>query len=482
MKKRIAAFLVVLFTLISFSACENVEYPSESSASGEYSTYYDQLREELPDITENGEIPEEKTFYIITDDGSVFTRDESSAGTINDAVRRRDEFLREKYGANIRVRTEKANKIVDELRAANASGTEFCDMLSISAKDTVNLYLEGLLCDMNSLPDFNPENEYFNENNATSLALNSEFYILADPSTRYFNEIYTMFFNRDLVLASGCENPETLAAQGKWTWDKFSEIEKTVAAEVVNKEIAELATDVFGFSAYYSANNYGQVMYVSCGMPMITNTYKNEIDFSLEVDKAVEIGKYLFRINDSKARLPYEGDIASNAFKNGRLAFFTNKLGYIGALRDGTKKGSEFGLLPMPKYNEQQEGYHCLVDPAARVISVPKTVVYKEADHKRFVGAVISGMCAVSGKTVKEAFLSDTIIKSLNDNEEAVMLKIVVESATFDFCTVYGSKITTVHNATVNAINEYIDVGSDMRNTILRNIDALRNSAKTNFR
>ena len=125
MKKRIAAFLIVLFTLISFSACENVEYPSESSASGEYSTYYDQLREELPNITENGEIPEEKTFYIITDDGSVFTRDESSAGTINDAVRRRDDFLREKYGANIRVRTEKTNKIVDELRAANASGTEF---------------------------------------------------------------------------------------------------------------------------------------------------------------------------------------------------------------------------------------------------------------------------------------------------------------------------------------------------------------------
>ena len=90
MKKRIAAFLIVLFTLISFSACENVEYPSESSASGEYSTYYDQLREELPNITENGEIPEEKTFYIITDDGSVFTRDESSAGTINDAVRNFD--------------------------------------------------------------------------------------------------------------------------------------------------------------------------------------------------------------------------------------------------------------------------------------------------------------------------------------------------------------------------------------------------------
>jgi hypothetical protein len=215
---------------------------------------------------------------------------------------------------------------------------------------------------------------------------------------------------------------------------------------------------------------------------MISNTYKNEIDFSLEVDEAVEIGKYLFKINDSKARLPYEGDVASNAFKNGRLAFFTNKLGYINALRDGTKKGSEFGLLPMPKYNEQQENYCCLVDPAARVISVPKTVDSKDQDYKKFVGAVISGMCAVSRKTVKEAFLSDTIIKTLNDNEEAVMLKTVVESATFDFCSVYGSRINSVHNATVNAINEYIDVGSDMRNTILRNIDALRNSAKTNFR
>lgn len=482
LKKRITALFIVLMTVFSLFACENVEYPSESSQNGEYSNVYDQLAGDLPDINENGAPLEEKTFYILTDDGSLFTRDESSEGTINEAVRKRDEFLRQKYGANVKVRTEKTKTIVDELNAANASGNEFCDMLAISAKDTINLYLDGLLCNMNSLPDFDAQGEYFDKTNSTALAMNEELYLLADPSTRYFNEIYTMFFNRDLIQASGCENPETLAAQGKWTWDKFDEIEKTVAAEVMNKTSADLASDVFGFAAYYNSGNYGNVMYVSCGRPFVENTYYNEIDFSLEVEEAVAIGKYLYRINDSKARLPYEGDVASNAFKNGRLAFFTNKLAYLSALRDGTKKGSEFGILPMPKYNEQQEKYCCLVDPAARVISVPRTVDLKDQSYKKFVGAVISGMCAVSGKTVKDAFLSDTIIKSLNDNGEAVMLKTIVESAVFDFSSFYGSRIGAVHNATVNAICEYIDVGSDMRNTISANIDAFRNSAKSNFR
>ncbi len=482
LKKRLTALFIVIIMILSVIGCENVKYPSEESGSENFvSDYYGRLDNDLPDLNGEGEELIERTFEIVTDDESVFIQDESKAGTINDAIKRRDNFLRQKYGANVKVRAVKSKDVAEEITKSLATGTNYCDMLAVSAKDTVSLYLDGLLADMNTFDGFDPQGEYFDQKNATNLATNSSFYILADPTTRYFNEIYTMFFNRDLVLSSGAENPESLAAQGLWTWDKFSEIEKTVAMEVVNKTVANLNSDVFGFSAYYGSNNYANVMYVSCGAPFIENTYYNPVDFSPEVESAVNIGRYLYKVNDSKARYPFEGDDSAKAFTGGRLAFFTNKLSFMSRLRSGGKKGSEYGFVPMPKYNEQQEEYYSLVDPAARVICVPKTVESQDFSYKRFVGAVISGMCAVSGKTVKEAFISDTIVRYLNDNTEASMLKLVTDSAYFDFSTVYGSKISAIHNSTVNSICEYIDVGSDMYNTIMRNIDGLRDYANGKF-
>jgi len=474
LKRRLFA-IIALLLLIFTIGCENVEYLESSQAMPDESVdIYDQLESELPPL-HDGESPTvpKQDFKIITDKKSVFTNDETNSGAINKAIDDRNAFLKSKYGANVVIKEVESNKVAEGLKAAYESGLEYCDLLAISAKETVKLYASGLLTDMNTLPEFNPENEYFDKKNATELATNGTFYMLPDPTAMVYEEMYVYFYNRDLVNKIGGADPESLVIQGKWTWDAFNEIAKESAPAVYNKTSADLEKDVFGFGAYYLEGTYPLVMWSSSGKKLIDNTYKNPVGLSMEMNDIVTVAEYMMSSYNSRGKYPMDGNSAEDAFHNGRLAFFCNKLSYFYALRDGTTKGSNFGMLPIPKYSEEQDGYNCFVSTDARVFSVPITVDNDEIERKRFVSAVISATCASGNNTIPKAFANHHIGFYLNDNSETLVFNTILDSLTFDFANVYGSGIWQIRNATTTAIVDYLDIGSGLVNSI--------NYAKANF-
>lgn len=466
MKKRFFALIATLLLIFAIG-CENVEYIDKTPSDDNSSTnIYEKLESELPDLSDGEVLPnEQQTFRIVTDKKSIFLNDENNPTSINKAINDRNAFLKSKYGANIEVVEIASNKVADELKAAVASGLEYCDMLAISARETVKLYSAKLLTDMNTLPDFNPENSYFDKDNATTLATNQTFYMLPDPTALVYEEMYVYFYNNNLVKNSGI-NPETLVMQGKWTWDTFNEVAKMSAPDVYGKTSADLNNDIFAFGAYYLEGTYPLVMWTSTGNRLIDDTYKNPVVLSMENNDVVTIAEKLMNSYNSRGKYPMSENNAAKAFVEGRLAFFCNKFEYFYALRDGTTKGANYGMLPIPKYNEEQDGYNCLVSSDARVFSVPITVQDDDINRKRFVSAVISATCASGSNTIPKAFANHHIGFYLNNNSEAVMLNTVLDSLTFDFATVYGSSISAIRLPTTAAIVDYLDIGSGLSNSI----------------
>lgn len=471
--KRFLAFFFAL-ALVLLCGCENVSYKTSSDAPESVEDAYEKLEEKLPTLetseTSDGAapMPTRQQFKVVTNDSTVFVASEDRAGVINASVDERNDFLRSKYGAEIVAVQKEEAAVADELKKAIESGEEYADLISISAKKTVSLYLSGLLYDMNTLPNFNIDSEFFDKNNAKTLATNNSLYILADPTNLVYNETYAMFFNRTLIESSGAENPESLVKQGKWTWDKFLEISKTAARDVYNKSSADIKKDTFAYGAYYGEGTYPLVMWTSAGNGIVGNSYKSPVGFSMSVDAIENQARNLKRYYDTKGKAPFEGDEALKAFKAGRLVFFCNKLDYLYAFRDGKEAGSNFGVLPLPKLDESQEKYHCLVGNDARVFSVPNTVSKANDARKRFVSVVLSALCATGGDTVCDAYVSAHITLYFNNNDEAVNFREICESITFDFGNVYGSSIKEIRNATTSPINDYIDFGSDVSNSINR--------------
>ncbi len=481
--KKIIAILLLILTVVLAVGCENVEYLESSAPEEESKNIYEQLENQLPSIEtdENGEVIKQK-FTIATDEKSVFYNEETASGSVSKAVAKRNDFLFDKYGAEITVYEASANEITQNLKTALESGVEYCDMICLSAKNTVKLATAGFLYDMNTLPNFNIENAYFDPNNAKVLATNSTLYLLPDPTAQIYDELYVTFFNRNLVNETAGKDPESLVMQGKWTWDAFHETAKASAPDVYNKSSSDIVTDTFGFGAYYGEGVYPYVVWASTGEKLVNNTYKNPVSLSLTAEYITDVCKNLVKAYNTRGRFPLDANDAMSAFESGRLAFFNNKLSYFYALRDGSGKGSEYGILPMPKHSEEQGAYYSLASTDARVFSAPRTLQNADEKRRAFVSAVIQATCAAGRVTVHDAYIAHFIGQYLNNNAETVMLQTIIDSATFDFAHVYGSVISEIRRPTTDAISDYIDFGSAVGSSISRTIAGFNKYCEENFK
>ncbi len=500
MKKILA--IIIVFTLLFLAGCENVSYEQDNSSvavsSAESSTnIYDTLASNLPVLSletpseseiseemsaENSagisaeastesevQVPKETSFTIITDELSAFSYDEESVSMIGTAVKERNEFLEKQYGASINVKEMSGDDLTKELRTAIESETEFCDMLAISAVESANLYKNGLLEDLNSLPGFDATSDFFNQQYATKLATNSTLYLLPDPTAMVYEDIYVMFYNRELLqLPEGTTDLETLTLQGKWTWDKFNEVVRLSASEVYNKIAADLENDLFGFTAYADDNTFPLAMFASSGESIVGNTYKKAVEITIDYDTAENICNQLLDIYDTNGRYPFDGAKALESFENNKTIFFCNTFDYFYALRDGTGNESKYGFLPMPKSSETQESYYCMADNRARVISVPKTLQTAGESKRQFVSTIITATCALGNATVKDEFINSFIMMYLYDNTETMILNTICDSVYFDFSYIIGNLYFDIADCTTNAINEHLTVGNSIRESFRR--------------
>ncbi|MBR5277779.1 MAG: extracellular solute-binding protein [Clostridia bacterium] len=471
--------LLTLGLLIALWGCENVEYIEQSASKNDSSVdIYDQLQSEIPLPDTSGETLEYREFLIITDDSTAFYQDESTQGAVSTALEERNSFLRDTYGAMVKVVEKDFETIKRELAYAVESGTKYCDMISISAQDTVKLYDLGLLCDMNTLPNFSIENSYFKQDWATSLATNNSLYMLADPTAMVYDEAYVMFYNRNLVK----EDIEALVMQGKWTWEEFDRISREAAKEVYSHSASDLNSDIFAFGAYELETVYPLAMWASCGNKLIDNTYKNPVGVGMEADAVKVIAEYLEDIYNVRGKYPLAKEDAATAFTEGRLAFFCHELNFLYGLRDGTALGDNYGFVPLPKYNAEQEKYHVSPSLNARVISVPKTVDSASEQEKAFISAVISATCAAGSSTMTDAYIKSRLSLYLNTNSETVMLKTICDSITFDFATVFGSGIEIIRTPTTKAIADYLDYGSKLSSSLRKGKQAFEKYCEEHFK
>jgi len=118
-------------------------------------------------------------------------------------------------------------------------------------------------------------------------------------------------------------------------------------------------------------------------------------------------------------------------FENGRGMFFWTRLDDVGIMRGAD---IEFGILPIPKYTEEQDRYYSLVSIHTNgLMSVPITVMNVER-----TSAIMEAMAYESTDTVQVAYYDITLKgKSARDIESSDMLDIIIGNRVFDLGIFY---------------------------------------------
>ncbi len=256
------------------------------------------------------------------------------------------------------------------------------------------------------------------------------YFCSGDISTNMISMLFAMYFNKTVADNHALGSMYELVYEGTWTLDKMIELASLCYVDA-NGDGTRDPMDHFGFitqpvynDPFFFGSGLRTTTFGDDGLPMISPEFSGEKTQAL-LTKMVEMyqqpGLYL-------AGYTVEGyEHARNAFMEDRALFFDTEISYAtNYLRDSE---ASYGILPMPKYDEAQEGYHTAMSFPYTLYGIPTDVKNPEMS-----AAVLECLASESYRTVSPALFEVALkVKFSSDDDAGKMYDIIRGSANFDF-------------------------------------------------
>ena len=140
-------------------------------------------------------------------------------------------------------------------------------------------------------------------------------------------------------------------------------------------------------------------------------------------------------------------------YQSDKALFYYGELHAVATMRD---MNSDFGIMPMPKYDEAQAGYHHCVNPdVAATYVIPKD----NLDYEK-TGYIMDALGAESKNELTPAYYDISLRGKVNlkgkvsrDEESTQSLDIIISSIKYDIGYLAGLDISSMLNTMADAYN-----------------------------
>ncbi len=279
---------------------------------------------------------------------------------IDIAVQKKNEAVAQDYGVVFKVTKDVGGDNTGAAKMQKAIDSESLDyhMSYLPSYDVVTLATQDTLYDLNKLPGLNLKNEWWDQNANEDLSVNGLLYFTTGDIDAWDDmQQFIMIFNRSMFErdVTECTVDELYQASkdGKWTYDMFYKLAKGYTKDIDGTD-GMTKDDQWGMITWddtiYAvfASSGGQVVADVDGeltLPIFANQAAQ--DCMREYTEWTENNGYNYSQRDN-----YSGSNAIKMFTNNKALFFLARLQTLNNFRD---MESDFGLVPVPKYTEDQE-------------------------------------------------------------------------------------------------------------------------------
>ncbi len=457
MKKRsLTVFLALTLLLSSFASCANdTPDPADTTATETSGTVTENAETEAETVDPASvlELPETnwegKEFCVLGQSHATYPQfsnfeinvDEITGEGVNDAVYNRNRGLEAQYNVIITqdlIEGDGAN--VQTLRTAAAAGEQQYDAAFFSSRHIGPLASENLLYDLNMVEHIDFSKNWWSPvaNESLSIA-NKLFFTTSDFALRDKNRTYIMVYNKDMVKNNNLEDPMDLVRNSQWTLDKVGEMATAMGRDLDGNGTVE-DSDQFGFAG--DSSNSIIPFIAGCGYTIVS---KNEDDIPIlcqpkgivNVLDAImpfwENPRTVLLCEDWTGKVSYDKWYVANTVYNRGDALFMGTFPH--ALSNlSAESENDYGVLPFPKYTEDQERYYSIGDGHAALFCIPTTTTEPE-----FSGFMLEALSAASTDTTLKAYIEVSCkSKYVYDADSAEMLDLIFNGIIFDQATVFG--------------------------------------------
>ena len=372
---------------------------------------------------------------------------------VNDAVYERNRAVEERLGVEIVSIEEPGDSayiVTDKAATAVKSGTHEYDILAAACYAAVNESLNGTFADMRQSLYIDFDKPWWSQGyNEVVEYQGAQFCGLSSALLSQYRFAFVTLFNKDIFTDAGQPLLYEAVEDGTWTLDNQISLIPLFHKDNGNG-VQDEDGDVYGLVScdYVSTDPY----WSSCMVDIIKKNSYGEYEFVFDSGK-------LHDVCDKVLRLFYETDGGTydykmeventeqykirDMFARGGAAMATIR---ILELENDAIRGmeQEFGVIPMPKYDENQKEYRTLLHDQFTVLSILTTVDEERLDE---VGAVLEAMASISYKTVRPAYYETTLRTQIaKDPQSAEMFNIIIDNIYMDAGIVYTIALDTFHD------------------------------------
>lgn len=366
--------------------------------------------------------------------------EEFTGDALNDATINRNFFIEETFNVNIEyVHIPNSNQGTNMVRQSVLAEERLYDMVISRAMggDLATLSMQGHLQNLAGLPYLSLESPWWSRLIYQNLQFGgSLFFTMGDIVPSMYQAPFAMFFNKQMMQDRGiAENPYELVAAGQWTLDALERISRDVYQDVNLDGTMHAHYDIFGIitqSNAFSTNGLAAGVGLS-----LSTTVGDEIIVDFTSHHAIErITRLTEVFGRGAVGSPQWGasqdDIITVTFHSGRAMFLVHLLesGTI-HLRDMEQ---DYGVLPLPKFNEQQASYISPINPwNGGFVAMPLT-----ADSQK--SAFIMEAMSYASYNMIRPQVYDVVLQHrvARDEESARMIDLIIETSYLSLNGVYN--------------------------------------------
>ncbi|MDD4773670.1 MAG: hypothetical protein PHZ09_08705 [Eubacteriales bacterium] len=441
MLKRLLAIAPFIFMLLIISSCGNAQDQNVGTTADTAETVPD---ENGAPVYDPGLDYEGYEFRLINYDNAtenewtgipndLFVEAENGE-RLNDSVYRRNAATEEALNIKISGLAYTDSRMTDVIKQSVAAGDDVIDAAFPRIYMLSRLVGSDYLYDLNTL-GFDFDRVWYNQKSIESLRMYGRLFALSADLT-YQDKLssYVTFFNQKTAADYRLPDFYPLVDTNSWTLDKMIEIGELISEDIDGNDIYD-AADRYGIACQ---NDAVYILLHAGDMDICSPDSGGNILFNLGGQKETNalIKIYDLFLDDRRFfnRQTYKMSMydAINMFNENRALFLIRPVQSLFMMRE---MEADFGILPVPKLDENQENYGAAVNPySATLTCLPVSIRDPERSAE-----VIQYMSYESYNTVNEPLYEHVLgAKLIRDEISPKMLDIAFDNRKYDIGLIWN--------------------------------------------
>jgi hypothetical protein len=459
--RKIIAYILIFMTFVTlFTGCaaETTEKADTAVATETETTAAELSAPDLPATDMGG-----KVFTIYTQNWYDYVplqftdivTEELTGDSLIDATFNRNLKIEQMF--NCKIEAVESGPNIDtgsnQLTKTALAGDDTYDLAIMRGLQYTKLISSGALMELTDIPYVDFNNPWWDEGFLEAMSIAGHHLgAVSDITMNGYLSTFVVYFNKNMITDYNLDDPNGLVTDGKWTIDKMYTMASAAAADLDANGKYE-NTDQYGFTYI---DDVPQALLNSFGLRMAELNADRVPFITITTDIAYEKMLHLCEILKDQAvsfnchaRSKNASLDEAGMFVDGRVLFNLGGIYYGPEMREAV---DDYGIIPYPKYNEEQDKYYM---PTLSVC-MPYVVVPVTNGDLENTGMFLEYYAYLGRRDLMPAFY-DTLLqrKVARDDTSGAMLDIIFANRFYDTGLLFdfggsSNKIRTMYHSLDN--------------------------------